>query len=145
MSDDTSVDEKKVLLFDGVCNLCTGLVLFVIKRDKEGEIKFGSLQSDEGKEYLDRFGLPVEKIDTFVLIENGNYYLRSDAALRLFRSLDGLWPCLYLFIIVPKSIRDFVYSFVADRRYKWFGKKNECMVPTTELKSRFLEQTFSEQ
>lgn len=145
MSDDTSVDEKKVLLFDGVCNLCTGLVLFVIKRDKEGEIKFGSLQSDEGKEYLDRFGLPVEKIDTFVLIENGNYYLRSDAALRLFRSLDGLWPCLYLFIIVPKSIRDFVYSFIADRRYKWFGKKNECMVPTTELKSRFLEQTFSEQ
>lgn len=145
MSDAKPGEEKKILLFDGLCNLCTGLVIFVIKRDKDGKIRFGSLQSDEGKEYLKRLGLRHEKIQTFVLIEKDNYFLKSDAALRLFRTLDGFWPCLYFLIIVPKSVRDFVYSFIAGRRYEWFGRKRECMVPSPDLKNRFLEQTFSEQ
>lgn len=131
---------EKILLFDGVCNLCNGLVVFTIKRDSNGRIRFGALQSDEGKKILQQLNIQDELPDTFILIEDGNYYVRSTAALRLFKSLDGLWPMLYLFIIVPRFIRDYLYNKVAENRYRFFGKRDECMVPAPDLKERFLEQ-----
>lgn len=130
--------ERSVLLFDGVCNLCSGFVIFTIKRDPQGKFKFSPLQSEEGKKKLKKFNLPTDKISTFILIDSNSYHLKSSAALRVFKKLTGLWPFLFIFILVPKPVRDFVYDIVAKNRYRWFGKKNDCMVPSPEIRARFL-------
>lgn len=126
-------------MFDGVCNLCNSLVVFAIKRDPDGDLKFASLQSDTGQEILQEFDLPTEKFETFVLVENGEVYTKSTAALRTARYLRFPWQLLYPFIFVPRPIRDFFYSVIANNRYNWFGRKDECMVPSPELKDRFLD------
>ena len=131
---------QTVLLFDGVCNLCNGLVKFVIKQDKSEKIKFASLQSDYGQKISDLYHLPKEDFKTLVLIEGDNYYLRSTAALKLFKTLGGFWKVFYVFIIVPVPIRDFVYNIVSKNRYKVFGKKETCMVPDKNLQNRFMSQ-----
>jgi len=132
------MDPKPVVLFDGVCNLCSGSVQFILKRDKNNLFQFASLQSKPGQEYLKKFNLPADTFNSFVLVEGDNIYTRSTAALRIAKNLKG-WKWLYAFRIVPKFIRDAVYNLIAKNRYRWFGKKNECWIPTPDLRARFLE------
>jgi predicted DCC family thiol-disulfide oxidoreductase YuxK len=130
---------KPILLFDGVCTMCNSLVSFVIRRDPKRIFQFASLQSDTGQRLLQQAGLPTSQLNTFVLIEGNRYYTKSTAALHLFRRLGRLWTFLYLFIIVPRPLRDMVYHWIAKNRYKWFGKKEQCMLPTPDIKERFLD------
>jgi len=132
--------QHSIILFDGVCNLCKGAVQFVIKRDNKNQFLFASLQSEEGKQILESHNFRLKKINSFLLVENGSVYERSTAALKVIKKLTGFWPVLYIFIIVPKFIRDSVYNWIAKNRYQWFGRKDECMVPTPELKAKFLNQ-----
>lgn len=132
------LSEPPVILFDGVCNLCNGSVIFIIKRDTQSKLKFASLQSNYGVEQLKRFNLPVSSLNSVLLVKEGRLFQKSNAALEIVSMLDGMWPALYVFIIVPKVIRDFVYNWVANNRYRWFGKKEVCMIPTPEMKARFV-------
>lgn len=129
---------KHIVLFDGVCNLCNGAVLFIIKRDKKDRFRFAALESDLGKELLARHNIDPSKIDSIVLISGDSAFAKAGAALRIAKYLTGLWPLLYSLVIIPKFIADAVYDFIARNRYKWFGKKDSCMIPTPELKSKFL-------
>ncbi|MEO8823553.1 MAG: thiol-disulfide oxidoreductase DCC family protein [Ginsengibacter sp.] len=133
--------DQPVILFDGVCNFCNSAVNFVIKRDKKGIIKFAPLQSDEGMKLLAQHNLPAQDMQSFIFIESNQSFTRSTAALRVCRYLDPLWQLMYGFIIVPRFIRDGIYDWIAKNRYKWFGKKSKCMVPTPEVQSRFLNDT----
>jgi len=130
---------QAVIFFDGVCNLCNGAVQFVITHDKEKYFKFSALQSDFAKATLAELTLKVKKGDSFVLVENGKVFEQSTAALRVAKKLGGLWPLLYIFIVIPPFIRNAVYRFVARNRYKWFGKQETCWIPTPDLKNRFLD------
>ncbi|NBC06848.1 MAG: DUF393 domain-containing protein [Bacteroidetes bacterium] len=127
-----------ILLFDGVCNLCNSSVQFILKRDKQQAFRFASLQSEEGQEVLGQFEDKPEDLSSVVLVEDGKLYARSTAALRATRWLSGAWPLLYGFIVLPRPLRDAVYDWIARNRYRWFGKKEQCMIPSPELKSRFL-------
>ena len=128
---------RRLILFDGECNFCDASVQFIIKRDPKALFKFTSLQSDSGIDMLRKFGVS-EKTDSIVLIEGDHYYTESTAALKIARNLTGLWKLCYIFIVVPKPLRDIVYRFVAKSRYKWFGKKDACMLPSAEQRKRFL-------
>jgi predicted DCC family thiol-disulfide oxidoreductase YuxK len=130
--------DKIILLFDGICNLCNGLVRFVIKRDRAGKFKFASLQSEIGQSWLKRFGLVQVEFESFVMIRGDRYYSKSTAALKMLKELGGVWKIFYLFIIIPRAVRDFFYDLIAKSRYRIFGKRDECMIPTPELKERFL-------
>ncbi|MEI9946038.1 MAG: thiol-disulfide oxidoreductase DCC family protein [Chitinophagaceae bacterium] len=132
-------EEKSIVLFDGVCNLCNSSVQFIIKRDKKKKFLFASLQGKKGQEILKRFNLPADDFNSFLLLQNNKVYSRSSGGLRMLKLLGGGWKLLYAFIIVPKFIRDAVYNWIARNRYKWYGKREECMVPTAELRERFLE------
>jgi predicted DCC family thiol-disulfide oxidoreductase YuxK len=130
---------NKILLFDGVCILCSGIVKFVIKRDSQYKFKFAALQSEAGQSLLMKYNLPTNDTDTFVLIENGKSYLRSTAGLKVLKHLGGLWSIVYVLIIVPAPIRDFIYGLIARSRYRVFGKKDQCMIPTQDAIERFLK------
>ena len=130
--------DKPIVLFDGVCNLCNSAVQFIIRHDKKNTFMFTSLQSDTGKKLLAQYDLPLNELNSFILIENNKAYTISSGALRVIKKLKGLWPLLYGFMIVPKFIRDGVYNWVGRNRYKWFGKQEACMIPTPGLKARFL-------
>ena len=132
------MNENPVILFDGVCNFCNGAVNFTIKRNKDKTIKFAPLQSEAGRELVKQYGLPENDMRSFLFIENEKMYNRSTAALRVCRHLKGLWPLCYAFNIVPPYIRNGVYDFIAKNRYKWFGQKEECMVPSADVRARFL-------
>lgn len=129
---------QPIVLFDGVCNLCNNAVQFIIRHDKKKQFLFTSLQSEAGQKLLQEYDLPVNELNSFILIDNNKANTRSTGALKVFKKLDGGWPLLYAFIIIPKFIRDAVYNWVRKNRYNWFGKKDECMIPTPELKARFL-------
>jgi predicted DCC family thiol-disulfide oxidoreductase YuxK len=131
--------EHPVILFDGVCNYCNGMVNFLIRKDRKEILRFAALQSKAGQELLQQYKLPTTAFDTFILIEQGKVYKRSSAALRLYNKLPWYWKWTQVFWIVPRFLRDAVYNLIARNRYKWFGKKEECMVPTEDVKSRFLE------
>lgn len=131
--------EKPVLLFDGVCNLCNGTVQFVIKRDKNDYFRFAALQSAYGQNFLGRQNRSTTDFDTFILVEGDSYATKSTAVLKVFRHLSGLWPVLYVLIVVPKFIRDSIYSLIARTRYRVFGKKESCMVPDKDILSRFVK------
>ena len=134
------MEAKKIILFDGVCNLCNGAVQFIIKRDKRSVFKFASLQSEIGKQLSKERGIDTELLDSIILIEPGiAYYSKSTAALEIMKSFGGIWNLTRLFTVLPKGFRDIVYDFIAKNRYKWFGKKDACMIPTPELQSRFLD------
>lgn len=135
----SSTGPKYIVLFDGVCNLCNGAVQFIIKRDRKKQFLFGSLQGAAGQLYLQRFHLPTAELTSFVLVENDTAYTRSTGALRTLKHLGSGWPLLYVFIIVPKFIRDGIYNWIAANRYKWFGKKEACSVPTPEQRAQFLD------
>ena len=127
-----------VVYFDGVCNLCNGAVNFLIDQDKKKQLKFASLQSEAGEEVLRRYGLPDREYDSFIFLKDGTLYQKSDAVLEVVKTLGGGWSLLYGFRIIPCAARDWLYTQVAQNRYRWFGKRNECRLPTPELKARFL-------
>ena len=134
-----AADPHDIVLFDGVCNLCNASVRFIINRDSGGRFKFASLQSVVGKQLQRETGIDPDALSTIVLIRQKRYYVRSDAILEIARNLDGVWPVIYAAKIIPRFIRDGVYKLIARQRYSWFGKKDNCMVPTPDLKTRFLE------
>jgi predicted DCC family thiol-disulfide oxidoreductase YuxK len=127
-----------VLLFDGVCNLCNGIVRFVIERDSHARIRFAPLQSPVAADLLGRHPGRANLPDTVVLVEDGRLYVRSTAALRVAGHLRYPWPLARIFLIVPRPVRDWVYDWVARHRYGWLGKRDRCMVPTPDVAARFL-------
>jgi predicted DCC family thiol-disulfide oxidoreductase YuxK len=127
-----------IILFDGICNFCNNTVNFVLKNDKKGDIKFAPLQSEAAIKLLQHFGLPSTDMKSFIFIENDIVYSKSTAALKVCKHLKGRWPLVYGFIVIPLFIRDGVYNWIAKNRYKWFGKKEICMVPTPNQKEKFL-------
>jgi predicted DCC family thiol-disulfide oxidoreductase YuxK len=129
----------KIVLFDGVCNLCNSSVQFILKRDKKKQFRFASLQGKFGQKVLKNNNFSTVSLNTLILIEDDKIFTRSTGVLRMMKHLGGGWSLLYGFIIIPKFIRDAFYNWVSKNRYKWFGKKDECMVPTKELKERFLD------
>lgn len=129
---------SKILLFDGECNLCNRTVQFIIKSDKKVNITFASLQSEVGKKLMKDKMIPESYSDSIVFIDHDKVYFKSTAALRICLYLSALWPLLYVFVIIPDFIRNYIYDFVAKRRFKWFGKTTTCWVMTPELKERFL-------
>ncbi|MBV9963124.1 MAG: thiol-disulfide oxidoreductase DCC family protein [Parafilimonas sp.] len=134
-----AVYDHPVILFDGVCNLCNSGVQFVIRHDPEHIFRFASLQSTYGQQILSKYDLPLNNYNSFILLTNHKIYTRSSAALMVAKQLQGFIKLLYIFIAAPKFIRDGIYNIIAKNRYKWFGKKNECWIPTPELKSLFFE------
>lgn len=132
------INKKSIILFDGVCNLCNSSVTFVIKRDKKNYFIFSSLQSDAAKDILLQCGIKKNDLNTIILVDRGVVYSKSTAILKIVKKLNGPWKFFYIFIILPKSFRDTIYDHVAKNRYRWFGKRKECMVPTEDLKNRFL-------
>jgi predicted DCC family thiol-disulfide oxidoreductase YuxK len=137
--DEDIPDDAAVVLFDGVCNLCNGFVQFVLPRDPEGKYRFASLQSDVGRELLAEHDLPTDELESIVLIEDGEAYVKSAAVIRIATGLGGAYRLLAPFRFVPRAVRDRVYDFVADNRYRWFGRKDRCMMPSGDAESRFLE------
>ena len=134
---DLSSDEA-VVLFDGVCNLCNGLVSFLIPRDSDGRLQFAALQSDAGQELLTRHGLPTEGFDSFVLVEGEQLYTKSDAAIRVAELLGWPYRAARVGRLIPSGLRDSLYDIVADNRYDWFGRKEQCMIPDEDVSDRFL-------
>jgi len=132
------MNNQPVILFDGVCNFCNSAINFTLKRNNKANISFAPLQSEAGQKLLKQYNLPANDMESFVFIENGRAYNRSTAGLRVCRHLRGLWPLCYGLIIVPKFIRDAIYNWIAKNRYKWFGVRQECMIPSPEVKARFL-------
>ena len=128
-----------IVLFDGVCTLCAWSVQFVLKRDPKGYFRFAALQSPIGQQLLSDHGLSEMPNSSVVLIENETAYTRSGAALRIARHLNGAWPLLSVFLIVPRFLRDGIYGWIASNRYRWFGKKESCMVMTRDIRDRFLD------
>ena len=140
MTPDPAVPDEKgaVVLFDGVCNLCNGSVQFIVRHDPAGRFRFASLQSEAGQALLRRHGLDPHDLFSVILVEGGRAYARSDAALRIARGLSGAWRAAGALRVVPRPLRDAVYGWVARNRYRWFGRREACMVPTPELRARFL-------
>lgn len=127
-----------VLLFDGVCNLCNHSVQWVLRHDARGQFRFAALQSDPGRSLLLRFGLNAEQLDSVVLIDRDRAYIRSDAPLEVLYKLGGAWAWFYPLKALPRSWRDAAYDWIARNRYRWFGRREACMMPRPEWKERFL-------
>ena len=127
--------DSRVIFFDGVCNFCNYWVNFVIKRDRQKKLKFTTLQGETARQYHSK----PRSLSSVILIDKGKAYTQSSAAIRICKYLNGGWKLFYGLIIIPKLIRDYFYIIVARNRYKWFGKKNECMAPTQEIRERFLD------
>ena len=142
-SQELDVDDldTPIILFDGVCNLCNGFVQFVIENDSDGTLSFASLQSELGSDLLAHFDLPEDKADSIVLIQDGTYYEKSDAALKIASHLDGAYRYASVLQCLPRFIRDRAYMIVSNNRYTIFGQREQCMMPTPENQSRFLTDT----
>jgi predicted DCC family thiol-disulfide oxidoreductase YuxK len=128
-----------IILFDGVCNLCNGLVQFILKRDPAAKFKFASLQSDFGRSQLVRFNMNPDLLHSIVVIEEGHAFERSSAVLRIARHLGGPWKIFMIFKIIPKGVRDALYNLIASNRYSIFGKTRHCMIPSPNVKEHFIE------
>ena len=131
-------NNKIILLFDGVCNLCNGFVQFILKRNKKRNIYFGALQSESGQRLLKERGLPCDKFETLIVLTNGSILKRSRAVFYLCKQLDFPWPLMGIFKVIPRFISDFIYNLIAKSRYSIFGKKDVCMVPTPDIRDRFI-------
>jgi predicted DCC family thiol-disulfide oxidoreductase YuxK len=130
---------KKIILFDGVCNLCDNVVQFIIRHDKEDIFRFVAIQSELGQEIAKHIGVDTTKTDSILLYIPGQaYYYKAEAAIKIARGMGGIYSLLTVFSILPISLSNTMYDFIARNRYKWYGKKSECMIPTPELKSKFL-------
>lgn len=130
--------DRPTILFDGICNLCDGSVRFVLARDPGERFAFAPLQSSKGRELLLQVGLPADMPESIVLVEGERSFVKSDAVLRILAGLSGLWPMLVVFRLVPRRLRDTIYDWIAANRYRWFGQRTECSVPTPEQRRRFL-------
>ncbi len=133
-------NEKPILLFDGYCNLCSSSVIFIIKREKRDIFRFASLQSNFAEYLLRKFNSVETTPDSIVLVEAGEVYYKSKAALKVASKLKFPWPLLYIFIVIPPFIRNRLYDFIAKRRYRWFGKKQQCFVPQEDIQHKFLSE-----
>lgn len=129
-------ENSLIILFDGQCNLCSRLVQFTIKRDLSRKFKFAALQSAVGKDLLNEFGLSANDFDSFVFVKGNRYFIRSTASLMLLKELGGIWKLFYIFMVVPRSLRDFIYYVVAKLRYKIFGRKDACIIPAEHFQAR---------
>lgn len=137
---DNLPNNKQIVLFDGVCNFCNASILKIIKNDKKNIFLFASLQSEIGKEITQHFNIDTNFIDSIILVESKtNYAIKSTAALKIAKQFGGLWWLFQIFWLLPTSFRDFFYDYIAKNRYKWFGKKESCMIPTPEIKSKFID------
>ena len=134
------IDAKSIILFDGVCTLCNASIDFVMKRDHKNRFLVGALQDPISKKVLSDFQVDHSYLDSLILVESGKIYFRSTAALRIAKKLNGLWPLFYIFIILPTFLRDPVYDWIGKNRYRWFGKKNTCRIPTAEERNIFLSE-----
>jgi len=132
-------DDHPILLFDGICNLCNGSIQYIIPRDPEGTLRFAPLQSDLGEKVRESAGLSTDDLETVVLVDDGKAYTKSDAAIRVGERLGGAYRLLSLGRLLPRGLRDRIYDFVAENRYDWFGKKDQCMVPDDDVNDRFIE------
>ena len=135
--------DRPVLLFDGVCNLCHASIRAIVRLDAERKMLFAPLQSDVGRELLDRQGLSPDYFDSVVFVDGDRHYTKSDAVLRACRHLDGPLPLVYPLIFLPQSLRDAAYDFVAEYRYEVFGRKDECSVPEPHVRERFLKRSLA--
>ena len=133
------MDEKGIILFDGVCNFCNSSVNFIIDRDRSDYFRFASLQSETGKEILGRFGLGTGSVTTIMLVEDGNYFIKSSAVFRISGRLRFPWNLFKILLIVPSFIRNPFYDIIARNRYKWFGKRDACRIPTEAEKNKFIQ------
>jgi predicted DCC family thiol-disulfide oxidoreductase YuxK len=133
------MQEHPVILFDGVCNFCNGAINFIIRKDKKKMFRYAAIQSDTGQRLLREHGLSTTYLDSFVLVHQGKAYKKTDAALRLYPLLGGGWKLMNGLWIFPRFARDFFYDIIARNRYRWWGKKDACMVPTAEVRSLFLQ------
>jgi predicted DCC family thiol-disulfide oxidoreductase YuxK len=132
--------DKKIILFDGVCNLCDSAVQMIIKHDAKDVFRFVALQSDLGQKIIQHLGIDAQKIDSIILYQPGfAYYYKSEAALEIAKNLGGVFYFAILFSILPTSFNNYIYDYIAKNRYKWYGKKEACMIPTKEMKAKFLE------
>lgn len=132
-------NQKKVVLFDGVCNFCNSSILKIIRHDKKNVFFFASLQSDIGIEITTHFNIDILKVDSIIMVESEDKFsVKSTAALRILKEFNGFWKILQIGLIIPENIRNIIYDYIAKNRYKWFGKKDECMIPTPEIKSKFI-------
>lgn len=130
---------NKIVLFDGTCNFCNSSVLKIIKHDKKNIFLFTSLQSDIGLEILNHFKIDNSKTDSIILVESEEkFHIKSTAALKILKEFNGLWKVFQICWIIPPFIRNSAYNYIAKNRYKWFGKKDNCMIPTNEIKSKFI-------
>lgn len=130
---------KKIILFDGVCNLCDASIQFIIKHDKKDIFRFVAIQSELGQRIIKHIGINTTETDSIILYLPGvAYYYKAEAALKIAKDLNGIYSFLSLFNVFPNSISNMVYDYIAKNRYKWYGKKEQCMIPTPELKSKFL-------
>lgn len=130
---------KKIVLFDGVCNLCNGAIQFIIKRDKKDTFRFAALQSEIGEKLITERGIDTSKVDSIILIDPGvAYYTKSEAALVIGTELKGYRTLSKILSLIPSNLSNIVYDLIARNRYNWYGKKEECMIPTPELQSKFL-------
>lgn len=130
---------KKIILFDGVCNLCDSSVQFIIKKDKKDIFRFVALQSELGKEICQYIGVDSSKMDSIILYNPGTaYYYKSSAVIEIANDLGGIYSLFSIAKIIPEKVRNILYDYIAKNRYKWYGKKESCMIPTLELKSKFL-------
>ncbi|MEP0368327.1 MAG: thiol-disulfide oxidoreductase DCC family protein [Cyclobacteriaceae bacterium] len=130
---------RPIVLFDGVCNLCNFFVNFIIDHDRKNQFLFGSLQSKEGKRILHKYSHHTDQLKTVVFIDEGVMYMRSTAALRVLKKLGMPWSMFFALIIIPRGFRDRIYDWISTNRYRWFGKRDACRVPTPELQQRFLD------
>lgn len=132
-------EPQAIVLYDGDCNLCAAVVRFAIVRNRSGTLHYAAMQSKTGERLLQEHGLAESAADTFVFVERGRAFTRSTAALRLLRRLDGGWPMLAALLAIPRFVRDPIYSFVARNRYRWFGKREQCMLMRPEFRERFYD------
>ncbi len=131
-------NDQKIILFDGVCNLCSAFFSFVYLYEKNPVLRFGWIQSEEAKDLLKLHNLPVDKMDTIIFIEDDQSYIKSEAVIKISKYLKFPWCLLKTGVILPRFVRDSIYDFVARNRYNWFGKKDSCLIPTGDLKKRFI-------
>jgi predicted DCC family thiol-disulfide oxidoreductase YuxK len=136
----TVLKDKQIILFDGVCNLCNGFIIFVYKRDSKAKFNFAWIQSELGKQILEQLNMPTDEYDTIIYMENGEVYFKSTAFLKIVKHLKFPWPLLWIGVIIPRFLRNWIYDLVAQNRYKIFGKKEQCLPPTGDLKKRFLSE-----
>lgn len=131
---------KSIIFFDGICNLCNGSINFILKRDRNNQFLVGALQDDFSKKILSFYTIHPDYMESLILLEGSNLYIKSSAALRIAKKLNGLWPVFYIFIAIPQGIRDRIYDWIGRNRYRWFGKKNTCRVASPTEHAKFLSQ-----